>query len=130
MSLTPDEHAARAAQLLGEASRSGRGARRATFLATAALAHAELARYRKEQPPVADRRLPPITARPGPETLFDELKGRDGIAAVVRDLYRRVLVDAQLAHYFDRVPTLSCSGTWSRFSCRRPAGRRTTAGDR
>jgi len=47
--MNPDEHASRAEQLLADALRPGRTPRRATVLATAALAHAELALYRSSR---------------------------------------------------------------------------------
>jgi hemoglobin len=47
--MTPDQHASRAERLLADALRRGRTSRRATVLATAALAHAELALYRSSR---------------------------------------------------------------------------------
>jgi hemoglobin len=45
----PDEHASRAERLLADALRRGQTPKRATVLATAALAHAELALYRSSR---------------------------------------------------------------------------------
>jgi hemoglobin len=113
--MTPDEHAGRAEELLAKALR-GRTGRRAAVLATAALAHAELALYRGRAGGGTLRAgLDSHSAdRPGThgasggqlagDTLFARLKGTDGIAAVVGDFYRKVLVDIQLAHYFERTP--------------------------
>jgi len=113
--MNPDEHAGRAEELLAEALR-GRPSRRAAVLATAALAHAELALYRGHAGGDARRagldsqttdRSGPIgstAGQPAGETLFARLRGTDGIAAVVSDFYREVLADIQLAHYFERTP--------------------------
>lgn len=48
------------------------------------------------------------SAAPGPlaasgETLFERLKGRDGISAAVQEFYMRVVHDPQLGHYFEGV---------------------------
>jgi hemoglobin len=118
--MTPDEHASRAEQLLADALRQGRTARRASMLATAALVHAELALYRSHQgggprraalaSQPADRygtnggTVSLASQAPAGDTLFTRLKGADGIAAVVGDFYRKVLGDIQLAHYFERTP--------------------------
>ena len=118
--MTPDEHAGCAEELLAAALRGGRTSRRAAVLATAALAHAELALYRSQRDP-GPRRAGLATHpadRPGTSagtaaqaapalaggTLFSRLKGADGIAAVVGDFYRKVCSDVQLAHYFERTP--------------------------
>jgi hemoglobin len=37
-------------------------------------------------------------------TLFDRLKGQDGIAQAIQEFYTRVLSDPQLEHYFEGVP--------------------------
>jgi hemoglobin len=119
--MTPDEHASRAEQLLADALRRGRPTKRATLLATAALAHAELALYHTRHAGshrrtgmaathAADRHgtnggTSSLTAlAPTGNPLFARLKGTDGIAAVVGDFYRKVLGDIQLAHYFERTP--------------------------
>ncbi len=117
--MNPDEHAGRAEELLAAALRGGRTGRRAAVLATAALAHAELALYRSQRDP-GRRRTGPATHSADPSgttagtaaqapalaggTLFNRLKGADGIAAVVSDFYRKVCSDVQLAHYFERTP--------------------------
>jgi hemoglobin len=113
--MTPDEHAGRAEELLAEALR-GRPSRRAAVLATAALAHAELALYRGHAGGGTRRAAPDgqatdrsrstgaPTGQPAGETLFARLKGTDGIASVVGDFYRKVLADIQLTHYFERTP--------------------------
>jgi hemoglobin len=116
----PDEHANRAERLLADALRPGWTARRATVLATAALAHAELALYRSSRGS-AGRRVS-VAAQPASwsgqdsgaggqpagaalgDTLFVRLKGTDGIALVVSDFYRKVCGDIQLAHYFEHTP--------------------------
>ena len=114
--MTPDEHANRAEALLADVLRSGRTGRRAALLATSALAHAELALYRSQRG--AGPRHPGLASRSDDRTgtaaqsglasaggtLFSRLKGADGIAAVVGDLYRKVCSDVQLAHYFERTP--------------------------
>jgi hemoglobin len=118
--MTPDEHASRAEELLAAARGGGRTGRRAAVLATAALAHAELALYHSQRDPgrrptglpthSADRSgtsaATPAQATPvlAGSTLFGRLKGADGIAAVVSDFYRKVCSDVQLAHYFERTP--------------------------
>jgi len=61
--MNPDEHASRAEQLLADALRPGRTPRRATLLATAALAHAELALYRSSRGSMG-RRVS-VAAQPG-----------------------------------------------------------------
>jgi hemoglobin len=118
--MTPDEHASRAEQLLVDALRRGRTTRRATVLATAALAHAELALYHTRH--AGSHRRTGMASQaadqhgtnggtsslaalaPTGNTLFTRLRGTDGIAAVVGDFYRKVLGDIQLAHYFERTP--------------------------
>lgn len=39
------------------------------------------------------------------DTLFEQLGGAKGVAAVVDDMYDRVLADPDLAHFFDQVDT-------------------------
>ncbi len=116
--MTPDEHASQAEELLAESLRGNRTSRRAAVLATAALAHAQLALYRDGAGALragptghgVERSRPNGVPRPQPvaapmgETLFARLKGTDGIAAVVGDFYRKVCRDMQLAHYFERTP--------------------------
>ena len=110
-------HARRAGDLAEEALRPGLRARRAHLLVAVAQVHATLATVAPPAPA-----LPP--ARPGPvqqrrrtapasrgkapaavgSTLFERLKGQDGIAQAVQEFYTRVLGDPQLAHYFEGVP--------------------------
>lgn len=111
-------HAGRALQLAEEALRPGVRARRAELLAAVAQVHATLAVSAPAAPGTAversDRPMRPrrrttapsrgaVASGPGAETLFDRLKGQDGIAEAVREFYTRVLDDPQLAHYFDGV---------------------------
>ena len=108
-------HAGRAVQLAEEAPRPGVRARRAELLASVAQVHATLAAAWSSPSPGTDRVERPARIRrrgaaPGRatvvtgETLFERLKGQDGIAEAVREFYTRVLDDPQLAHYFEGVP--------------------------
>lgn len=114
-----DGHARRAAELVELALQPGTRARRAQLLATVAQVHATLA----GSGPTAGRAPRPVTSAGAPRpngggsrsagprvvppmgrtTLFERLKGQDGISEVVRAFYTRVLGDPQLTHYFEHV---------------------------
>lgn len=107
-------HAQRAAQLAEDAVRPGTRQARAQLLAAVAQVHATLATVPPPAPAgppfqPADvgrsgRRRPAVRPAPGPtvrSTLFERLKGQDGISQVVQDFYTRVLRDPQLSHYFE-----------------------------
>jgi hemoglobin len=117
-----EEHVRRASELAEQALQPGTRPRRAHLLAVVAQVHATLATTGDAPmaPPVQPRRLTPPPALPrsapaaapvtpqvvrpgGNPTLFERLKGQDGIATVVQTFYTRVLADPQLAHYFEHV---------------------------
>jgi hemoglobin len=119
---TSDYHARRAEDLVDQVVQGQVRGRRAGQLTAAATAHAILAVAAATRAAAEDRPLPgtPGPTRsasagrrnrvssgliaPGEETLFDRLRGRDGISSVVQEFYTRVLRDPQLDHYFADVP--------------------------
>jgi hemoglobin len=54
--------------------------------------------------PVAGTVSPTVSRPTGGPTLFERLRGEDGISHVVQAFYVRVLGDPQLSHYFESVP--------------------------
>lgn len=119
----PHRYADRAVELAEEALRPGTRPRRAAVLASVAQVYATLAAGAGAQTPappatpLPSRRLgaaaaevrPPVRTGPdrvptGGVTLFERLKGQDGISQAVQNFYTRVLRDPQLAHYFEGVP--------------------------
>ncbi len=126
----PGTHARRAAELAEEALHPRTRPRRAQLLAAVAQVHATLAAGTAaaapapmapaaarpprpaRQPVPAETRGRPAPAAPGGPvrvqpsgrtTLFERLKGQDGISLVVQEFYTRVLRDPQLTHYFEGV---------------------------
>lgn len=107
----PATHARRAAELADEALRPGIRLGRARLLAAVAQVHATLATASAGPTATPDgrpsRRRAPVTPSPvgptGRSSLFERLRGQDGISQVVQDFYTRVLHDPQLTHYFEGI---------------------------
>lgn len=118
----PGWHAHRAAELAEQALQPGTRMRRARLFASVAQVHATLATGSSSaaaparpvgaafEPKDSGRSVrrrgvpaPRVTPAEIPSTLFERLKGQDGIAQVVQEFYTRVLRDPQLTHYFEGV---------------------------